>query len=67
MTVERLLSRRILSRKGTVSVADRGRLLYTGELGRIPVTFLYREVDEVIIRYPDKRPDEMIIRVIHQE
>lgn len=67
MTIERLLSRRILSRRGIVVVADRGCLLYLGEFGRIPVILFDREVYEVTIRYSDIRPDEMIIMVVTQE
>lgn len=67
MTIERMFNNGMLTRRSTLFVFDEGVLLYEGTLGSAPLNLLTQEIVDVNIRYKDRRPVEVIIRISHDK
>lgn len=67
MTIERMFNNGMLTRRSTLFVFDEGVLLYEGTLGSAPLNLLQEEIVDVNIRYEERCPVEVIIRLSHDK
>ena len=67
MTIERLFDKGVVASRSTIFIFDEGTLLYEGKAGRAPLDLISREIVDLNIRYKERRPVELIIRVAHHE
>lgn len=66
MTIERMFNNGMLTRGSVLYIFDEGTMLYEGTLGAAPLDLISREIVDVNIRYKERRPVELIVRLSHE-